>query len=992
MISGWRWRPDRAWSTIAEIGGYIGQVRSLIALVARPVVADRALVVERPARVVAPQPGRGGLVVGAVARLVAERPEDDRRVVLVALGHPRDAVDPRAEVAGVVAQRALEGVRLDVGLVDDVQPELVGQLEEGRVVRVVRGPDRVEPELLHQHEVGAHLVPGDGPPGVLVEVVAVDAADEDARAVDEQVEPDGSRPGGSRSGGVASSATAPSGRAQDDRAAGRGVGCSADQRSTPGSSTCQVTRPSSGGAIRRWTAAQRRPPRPAIGSPAACRNMSRWSSSVQPSSVARVDGPRVACERLGRARRGAPRPSSRARARGPGSRRHGQVERPGRQVVGEPGVGPDVGEVDRAGRVQEDRPGDPAVPPLVLVLDVGRVGPLDDRQPERVRAGAGGRRSGRTRRPGASPCSIPIWRAVELDDEHALGGPDVEDDPPARPTPAGSSNVALVDAGRVLLRDVRRRVRRTASGRSCSGAGPRCPASSRAPGTSALAPVRAGRGIRAPEELEAPRPVEREPVGVGDAVHREPAELDELGRDPRLGCIGPSLIDAPGPLASTGCRTADRGPTSRRRPRRPVRRTARCSRSRRSAGSCSRPRPSPGSPSRWSASPSSCSPSRSTTRPSWPGSSRSRRSSPALVVEPDRGRAARPARSDPAHPARLRRRARRAGAHRGPRAGRRTCRRRCSLLIATITSFTAILSAHRAAQPVPDPGPAPPLGAGQRGRLERLRHRDDRRPAARRRARGRPVGGAVALIGVGLAFGLAALPIIGVPDPHLGRRSRPAGSLVDAWQGVVYWWRNRTLRGLGFSDHRPQHRVRDEHDPASPLIVLRTCSAQASWRSGSCSPLSGVSGMVSAFLFGRLDSRGREWRMLIVPMLLIAPAYALILPVAGGTVVVAGRVRPARRLVAHPRVPQRADGHRPVHGPPATDRPGLDGPGVRRVDGRQLHGLSDRRGDRRDAGRRVSLPRARRDPRRGAASSSACRCSGRSWSRGAIRQSTPSAG
>ncbi len=29
MISGWRCSPDRAWSTIAEIGGYIGQVRSL---------------------------------------------------------------------------------------------------------------------------------------------------------------------------------------------------------------------------------------------------------------------------------------------------------------------------------------------------------------------------------------------------------------------------------------------------------------------------------------------------------------------------------------------------------------------------------------------------------------------------------------------------------------------------------------------------------------------------------------------------------------------------------------------------------------------------------------------------------------------------------------------------------------------------------------------------------------------------------------------------
>ena len=83
------------------------------------------------------------------------------------------------QVAGVVAERALEGVRLDVGLVDDVQPELVGQLEEGRVVRVVRGAHGVEAEPLHEHEVGAHRLAGHDAPGVLVEVVPVDAADED---------------------------------------------------------------------------------------------------------------------------------------------------------------------------------------------------------------------------------------------------------------------------------------------------------------------------------------------------------------------------------------------------------------------------------------------------------------------------------------------------------------------------------------------------------------------------------------------------------------------------------------------------------------------------------------------------------------------------------------------------------------------------------------------------------------------------------------------
>ena len=44
---------------------------------------------------------------------------------------------------------------------------------------------------------------------------------------------------------------------------------------------------------------------------------------------------------------------------------------------------------------------------------------------------------------------------------------------------------------------------------------------------------------------------------------------------------------------------------------------------------------------------------------------------------------------------------------------------------------------------------------------------------------------------------------------------------------------------------------------------------------------SGISGMISAFLFGRLDTRGREWTMIVVPMVLMAPLIALALPASG---------------------------------------------------------------------------------------------------------------
>ena len=64
-----------------------------------------------------------------VAGLVAQRPYDYRRRIFVSLNHPRAALDDRVEPLrvggrhdGVVAQPRVETVRLEVGLVDEVQP------------------------------------------------------------------------------------------------------------------------------------------------------------------------------------------------------------------------------------------------------------------------------------------------------------------------------------------------------------------------------------------------------------------------------------------------------------------------------------------------------------------------------------------------------------------------------------------------------------------------------------------------------------------------------------------------------------------------------------------------------------------------------------------------------------------------------------------------------------------------------------------------------
>jgi MFS family permease len=123
--------------------------------------------------------------------------------------------------------------------------------------------------------------------------------------------------------------------------------------------------------------------------------------------------------------------------------------------------------------------------------------------------------------------------------------------------------------------------------------------------------------------------------------------------------------------------------------------------------------------------------------------------------------------------------------------------------------------------------------------------------------------------------------MIGVPDPPT-ETVTSGRILVDAWQGLVYWWRNRTLRGLSFSI-TVQNLAFGMQTIVIPLLVLDVLGA-SELSVGIVFAVSGVSGIISALAFGRVDSRGREWRMLLLPMVVLAPVYGLMLPVAAGVV------------------------------------------------------------------------------------------------------------
>ncbi|MGZ8437572.1 MAG: MFS transporter [Candidatus Limnocylindrales bacterium] len=152
-------------------------------------------------------------------------------------------------------------------------------------------------------------------------------------------------------------------------------------------------------------------------------------------------------------------------------------------------------------------------------------------------------------------------------------------------------------------------------------------------------------------------------------------------------------------------------------------------------------------------------------------------------------------------------------------------------------------------------------------------------------------GGPVALLAIGLVYGLTAASMVGVHDP-LTEVTATGTLLSDARDGVVYVWRNLTLRGLGVSVS-VLNLAGGMTTIVIPLLVLHQLGANEALI-GVLFAISGVSGMVSALVFGRIDTRGREWVMLVVPPFGYGATVALLLPVAlAGPAGTPGAIDPA---------------------------------------------------------------------------------------------------
>jgi MFS family permease len=135
-------------------------------------------------------------------------------------------------------------------------------------------------------------------------------------------------------------------------------------------------------------------------------------------------------------------------------------------------------------------------------------------------------------------------------------------------------------------------------------------------------------------------------------------------------------------------------------------------------------------------------------------------------------------------------------------------------------------------------------------------------------------GPQVAVMTIAVPYGLAAVVLLGVKDPP-SPVATTGRLLRDAIDGVRYVWGNQTLRGLGFSIST-LNLAGGIGTIVIPLLVLERLGGNE-LLVGVAFALSGISGMVSVFLFGRMDTRGKEWAMLAYPMALSVPVTALLL-------------------------------------------------------------------------------------------------------------------
>ena len=136
------------------------------------------------------------------------------------------------------------------------------------------------------------------------------------------------------------------------------------------------------------------------------------------------------------------------------------------------------------------------------------------------------------------------------------------------------------------------------------------------------------------------------------------------------------------------------------------------------------------------------------------------------------------------------------------------------------------------------------------------------------------LGAPFALLAIGCIIGLAALLLRSAPDPPTDIEAS-AGLWQDTVEGLGYWWRNRALRGLGFT-YLAFGGAFGTLTIALPVLAFQRFE-QGPAVVGGIFALMGASAASAALMAGRMHGRQHERLMLIAPGLATAVAMLMLL-------------------------------------------------------------------------------------------------------------------
>jgi predicted MFS family arabinose efflux permease len=148
------------------------------------------------------------------------------------------------------------------------------------------------------------------------------------------------------------------------------------------------------------------------------------------------------------------------------------------------------------------------------------------------------------------------------------------------------------------------------------------------------------------------------------------------------------------------------------------------------------------------------------------------------------------------------------------------------------------------------------------------------------------IGGEWALAAAGVVFLAAAVVMLRLPEPSGGPRAE--GSVMrNAWRGLAYVLRNRSLRGLALT-LSVLNIGSGVLYIALPVLVLGRLHSGPTVV-GFLWGAMGAGGLIAALVAGRMSSQGRERQMIVITTIISCAAIA-VLPFAGSLAVVAAAV------------------------------------------------------------------------------------------------------